>query len=279
MVSKHLYRVDSWLERWYLWFLDYSGVNDNKNLWRLYHRSLTISGIEPFIALKSLARLNTSARRFGYAFAYELSLLSCLDHLRDYLDFLEEISVTNLIFKLHLKRGDSVSALERSSIKTIISKAIEKKILIILSGSPLLWKSTGALDLSLNSKTFTLIPDLRVQQGALTNISRELFTVEYDSNILAAPCSRRMNLVIIPSGSIYPCAGLVGYDQWELGKLEQPIENMAVCDSKVQKSLANLIKYGPNVVFNQFKGDQNGLPAACNAHRAMLGDSQEYNRG
>lgn len=271
-IAMHLEKVNSWLERWYLWFLKISGVLDNNNMWRLYHRSITVLDIPSFSAMPSILKLSKSARHFGYAFGYEILLDSCFDKMNDFKYFINNAFLTSLILKLNIENRGTLSTINLSDIETIIRIATDKDILLLLNGSPLSWQYAKILELlPLNAKTFTIIPSVPIKHVDSSSDSIKQSEKYSNVGVNTAPCSRRMNIVITPSGSIYPCAGLVGCSTWVLGQIEQPIEKMRIWDSDTIASLVNLYKFGPNDCVDNYEMRQNGLPAACNNHRKAIG--------
>lgn len=268
--TAHLDEIRSWIENFYLWILDCSDILNGNNLELLYHRSLYFSERPSFSALDSVLKLTKFSQSSGYTILYEVSILTCLNDMDGYSDFIEKVSVNRICFRLPLKIDDSVSLLLRENINLIMTKAIDKGLLIMLAGSLLQWKNTGILDnLSLNSKSFTFVPETLTKTKSLGNISQDSFSDENEP-ILAAPCSRRMNLIITPSGSLYPCFGLIGCKEWELGTIRQPIETTLLCDRNTHLALVTFFKKGPQVYCEKSGNDQASLPVACIAHKAAL---------
>lgn len=261
--SSFLHRFELWLKRWHSWFLNSSGILEGQNLWRLYHRSVTISGCNPLELQGAFECLGKVTMSSGYTLACKMSFLLCATAIRAYQRFLENISLSNLIFKLENNQGDAALALCQERAEEVIKRATDKGGIVLLAGSPALWRSTGMFQLqSLNSKTFSLVRDKAVDRW------RE----EKCDNVVVAssPCVRRMNLVILSSGAIYPCYGLVGREEWKLGTIDQEIEEMALNESGIQEEIASLINQGPKVNFNLKVNYGKGMHPACSAHLESL---------
>lgn len=251
-----------WLTRWCEWFLEENNILEEKKFWRLLRRAITINYIDILSTPEEFSSFSKFSMSMGYRVQCVMHITSCINELKQLTIFTDTVPLSGVVLKLDDELATNNISCE---IKKVVDILVAKGIMIMLSGSISRWMKTGIFGVpSLNSSTFTILPPSD-RETYYTN-SAQSKSVLPNGMLKAAPCSRKMNLVVTPSGWIYPCHGLVDMQEWRVGHIEQKITSMYLTHTCMQKRLVDLVSIGPDIELG-IRNNKKQRDHICQTHR------------
>lgn len=243
-----------WIGNYNNWFLQMVGIHDGVGLHLLYDREIMITGENLLDCLLEIESVGKIAR--GYGFAFSISVLGECLHSR-----LSEI--------LSLADGKIVSAIavtinheEKSPDK--LRTALEA---IVAHGL-----NVGVIGEIKNIRKIELFGNEKISSADMTWYPLVAEGIARNPPNPIRACHSRLRIYIDSRGDIYPCLGMVGFEDGALGNIRDPIVSTGLCESPVLDLLDVWEVSGPRIVekSEQSNDEDMGLPEICRRHRAHL---------
>ncbi len=243
-----------WLKRYNLYWIESSGITDGINLDWLYDRAVNLRGENVTEQMDELYVFGNGVAEVGLAFNLVLTIGDFLKLPRPIGETLREMKIGALTLM--------VSAEDAVRLDDDFHSAVE--------------------ELTAASQVVTFVGDLRplkasgilgthfINQPQVTLIQRIPFEGEPELRTgTTRNCRSRIQFVVMMSGHIYPCFGLIGLEQCRLGHVTDDVAVLFERD-KPALDLEQLIERGPPLPKNIEGRAEEGVPLDCHLHREMM---------
>ncbi len=245
-----------WIPRFDAWYRDSTGISQGRNLHLLYGRECrlavdSLAGLE-----KRLFAIACAARKRGFITNLELDLWDLLevgDTLIDTFQAERGFSLT-----LDCRKPNRPTGTESGLLRTL-EAAAEATSMLTLRGDPLWWLEKGVgRSQTLGGKVFRVVPD---SGGSITGPSERHISA----------CDRRLQMTIDENGEIFPCVGLIGFQQFRLGSIHEELPKASPDFQELLGEVEKLGIQGPAVPPDlTVVTKEPGFPVVCCIHRNIL---------
>ena len=248
--------LSDWLARFDDWYKAAVGVPAGRGLHLLYHRDVSLLGVDILSYLPRIQSLGAVTASRGLGLTVTLPIEHAAARAAELRALLDLSGVTTV--GLTVEEGGP--PVDTDALSDLLDDIVHARAHIVFVGSYPRIRALGLLDHPRVAGTqVTVHPKAPPAKGVLLRPEQPVM-----------PCFGRLRLHVDPGGDIYPCLGLLGVASARLGSVDDPLEETALGGRPYPLDVPALATQGPALTGPEPDMRRTGLPWACERHRLEL---------
>lgn len=260
-LSHDIKHLRTWVAEYDNWYKAKIGILENRNLHLLYARNihLFINGL--------LSKINQDFTNFilaikdlGFVTNLHLNINECIENHRILINIASSIPGISFV----INSGDHGTLTHRIQLKTnqVIESLVVRNSSFVITGNYSYWKNSNIFsNRNINKCLYRFRPD--------GNISSN---IKIPNHFLPTPCGPRFRLFVDLNGLLYPCYGLIGFENFTLGTIFESAWNNKLNNKEYRDRLYRWATDSPNLnILIQHDYKVKSLPHICNLHINNIG--------
>ena len=243
-----------WLERYDSWKKKSADLDIEHRPFLWYGQSLTIVGSGLFSCPETSQKLLARISELGYNITLHADFMEAYENF----SMLEAFCESSCVSSLAIFACDLDPELSPDKLEAFWQKLRSLRRIINISGSVDELRAYGLFS----------SPALNSSDLSISTYNRNL-QIKAPMGI-SKPCNNRMTLYIDADGSLYPCFGLLGLQEYALGSVYDDDEDEVIHLDRYPLDLQKLMCQGPDIPQQGDVSPHPNLPWLCRRHRSEL---------